>query len=86
MRRRSPQWKRSECVSRLPPTSIGRHPANVSCSARSTGEMENTHRPAPGMIGRTGELPLRTARFSDYGCNPQRRASSSVVSVSRPAR
>ena len=32
--------------------------------------MENTHRPAPGMIGRTGELPLRTARFSDSGCNP----------------
>lgn len=50
---------------------IGRH--------RSNDEMENTHRPAPGMIGRTGEFPLGTARFSDSGCNPQRWAS-----ISRP--
>ena len=36
------------------------------------------------MIGRTGELPLRTARFRDSGWMPQRWASSSVVRVRRP--
>jgi hypothetical protein len=33
------------------------------------------------MIGRTGKLPLRTARLSDSGWMPHRRANSSVVSV-----
>ena len=41
--------------------------ATVACSACSTAAMEKTHRPAPGMIGRTGEVPLRTARLSDSG-------------------
>ena len=63
---------------------LRRRDAPVACSARSTAATENTQWPAPGMIGRTGELPLRTARFSDTGCSPQRWASSSVVSVSRP--
>jgi hypothetical protein len=60
--------------------------ASVACSARSTATSENTQRPAPGMIGRTGEDPLRTARLSDSGWMPQRWASSSVVSVSRAPR
>ncbi len=42
--------------------------------------------PAPGMIGRTGEDPLRTARLSDSGWMPHRWASSSVVRVRRAPR
>jgi hypothetical protein len=33
------------------------------------------------MIGRTGELPLRTARLSDSGWIPHLLANSSIVSV-----
>jgi integrase len=62
----------ADIIGRLLDQPIHAQLASVSASARSTAATENTHRPAPGMIGRTGDEPFRTARLSDSGWMPQR--------------
>ncbi len=52
------------------PRPAGRTRCRCRRTQASTAASANTHRHDPGMIGRTGELPLRPARLRDSGCMP----------------